>query len=183
MKGHHRFTPDMKKFLILSIIISFAMICSCQKQDSVAEQQLAQQKAALDAREKALDERVNTLDERVNVLNGRVNALAEKQKAMANVRTIPTDPQTQISDPAQVQAERAAAIQQFSAEIRARIPDDSKMLEGDRKRQAGLEPPQNERQPKSETSGGAIFPVPEATSPTPSPAIETTSPTQSPPPQ
>jgi hypothetical protein len=181
MKGHHRFTPDMKKFLILSIIISFAMICSCQKQDSAAD--LAQQKAALDAREKALDERVNALDERVNVLNGRVNALAEKQKAMANVRTIPTDPQTQITDPAQIQAERAAAIQQFSAEIRARIPDDSKMLEGDRKRQAGGEPPQTERQPESEMSGGAIFPAPEATSPTPSPAIETTSPTQSPPPQ
>ena len=121
----------MKKFWILSVIISFAMICSCQKQDSAAEQQLAQQKAKLDAREKALDERVNALDERVNVLNGRVNALADQQKAMANVRTIPTDPRTQISDPAQIQAERDAAIQQFSAEIRARIPDRSRVIGGD----------------------------------------------------
>jgi chromosome segregation ATPase len=152
----------MKNILILSTIISFAMICSCQKQHSPAEQQLAQQKAELDAREKALDKRVNTLDERVNVLNGRVDALAEKQKAMASVRPTPTDPQTQITDPAQVQAEREAAIQRFSAEIRARIPDDSKMLEGDRKRQAGLE------QPKFEMSGGTISPAPEATSPTPS---------------
>ena len=159
-------------------MISFAMICSCTKQHLAAEQQLAQQKAELDAREKALDERVNTLDERVNVLNGRVDALAEKQKAMANVRTIPTDPQTQSSDPAQVQAERNAAIQRFSAEIRARIPDASKMLDGETRRQAGLEPPKFEM-----SSGGAIFPAPEATSPTPSPAIETTSPTQSPTPQ
>jgi hypothetical protein len=179
-------TPDidMKKNLILSVIISFAMICSCQKQDSAAEQQLAQQKAALDAREKALDERVNALDESVNVLNGRVNALAEKQNATANVRTIPTDPQTQISDPAQIQAERDAVIQQLSAEIRARIPDDSKMkADGEMERQAGLEQPQGQRQPKLEMSGGAIFPAPEATSPTPSPAVETTSPTQSPTPQ
>jgi hypothetical protein len=167
----------MKKFLTLSIIISFVMICSCKKQHSAAEQQLAQQKAELDAREKALDERVNTLDKRVNLLNGRVDALAEKQKAMANVRTIPTDPRTQITDPAQLQAERDAAIQRLSAEIRARIPNHSEMT-GEMRRQAGLEPPKFEM-----SSGGAIFPAPEATSPTPSPAIETTSPTQSPPPQ
>jgi uncharacterized protein YlxW (UPF0749 family) len=117
----------MKKLFTFSMLISFAMICSCQKQDPAAEQQTAQQKAKLDAREKALNERVNALDERMNVLNGRVNALADQQKAMANVRTIPTDPQTQISDPAQLQAERDAAIQQLSAELRARIPDDSKM--------------------------------------------------------
>ena len=51
------------------MLISFAMICSCQKQDSAAEQ-LAQRKAELDAREKALDERekvrckVKALDEK-----------------------------------------------------------------------------------------------------------------------
>jgi hypothetical protein len=117
----------VKTRFTLSMLISFAMICSCQKQDSTAEQQLAQQKAKLDAREKALNERVNALDERMNVLSGRVNALADQQKAMGNVRTIPTDPQIQISDPAQVQAERDAAIQQLSAEIRARIPDETKM--------------------------------------------------------
>jgi hypothetical protein len=47
----------MKKLFTLTMLISFAMICSCQKQDSAAEQQLAQRKAELDAREKALDER------------------------------------------------------------------------------------------------------------------------------
>ena len=56
---------------------------------------------------------MDALDERVKVLNGRVNALADQQKAMANVRTVPTNPQTQISDPAQIQAKRDAAIQQF----------------------------------------------------------------------
>ena len=58
-----QFTPDMKKLFTISMLVSFAMICSCQKQDSAAEQQLAQQKAKLDAREKALNERVNALDE------------------------------------------------------------------------------------------------------------------------
>ena len=153
------------------------MICSCQKQDSAAEQQLAQQKAKLDAREKALDERVNALDERVNVLNGIVNSLAEKQNAMANVRTIPTDPQTQISDPAQVQAERDAAIQQFSAAIRARIPDRSQVTAGDpakrerpAPRQLGPEDLQRQWQSKldkTKMSGEASFPAVEATSPTP----------------
>ena len=165
----------MKKFLIPSMLISVAMICSCQKQDSAAEQQLAQRKAELDAREKALDERVNALDERVNVLNGRVNALAEKQKAMANVRTIPTDPQTQISDPAQVQAERDAAIQQF----RALIPNPSQVTAGDPAKQARpaprqLGPEDLQRQwqqnlDKAKMSGKAVSPAAEAGSPTPSP--------------
>ena len=114
----------------------------------------------------------------MNVLNGRVNAVADQQKAMANVRTIPTDPQTQISNPAQVQAERDAAIQQFSAEIRARIPDEAKMqADGGMQRQAGLEQLHGQMQRKSEVSGGAIFPAPGATSRTPSPAIEAASPT------
>jgi chromosome segregation ATPase len=177
----------MKNFWILSVIISFATICSCQKQDSAAEQQLAQQKAKLDAREKALDERVNGLDERVNVLNGRVNALAEKQKALANVRTNPTESQTQISDPAQVQAERDAAIQQFSAEIRARIPDRSRVTGGDPAKQQRpatrqLGPDDLQRQwqsklDKAKMSGEASFPAAGAGSPIPSPAVEAASPT------
>ncbi len=177
----------MKTFWILSVIISFAMICSCQKQDLAAEQQLAQQKAKLDAREKALDERVDALDERVNVLNGRVNALADQQKAMANVRTVPTNPQTQISDPAQIQAERDAAIQQFSAEIRARMPDRSKLTAGDpakqqrpAPRQLGPEDSQRQWQSKldkAKMSGEASLPAEQAASPISSPAVEAASPT------
>jgi hypothetical protein len=59
------------------MLISFAMICSCQKQDSVAEQQLTQRKAELDAREKALDE--------------REKALAEREKGRARLPGIPAD--------------------------------------------------------------------------------------------
>jgi hypothetical protein len=174
----------MKKFLILSMLICFTMICSCQKQDSAAEQELAQRKTELDAREKALDEKVNVLDERMNALSERVNSLSEKQKAMANAGTIPTDTQGQTPDPAQVQAERDRTVQQFSAEMRALIPEDSKTkTERDRARWRAPEELQKQRQPKLKMSGGAVFPAPEAASPTPSPAIEATSPTASPTPE
>jgi hypothetical protein len=175
----------MKKILILSMPICLAIICSCQKQDSTVEQQLAQRKAELDAREKALEERLNALDEKVNALDERVNLLAENEKAISNARTTPTNVQT--PDPAQVQAEREAAMQQFSAEIRAQIPDDAKMKAGsDRKRQPGLEQLQNQMQHKLDKmrmSGAAVFPATQANSPTPSPAVETPLPTSSPTPQ
>jgi len=41
----------MKKLFVLSMLISFAMVSSCQKQSLTDEQQLAQRKAELDARE------------------------------------------------------------------------------------------------------------------------------------
>ena len=174
----------MKKILILSMFIAFALICSCEKQDSAAEQQLAQRKAELDAREKALDERLSALDEKVNALDEKLTALLEKEKAMASARTIPAGSQTQISDPAQVQTERDAAIQQFSTEIRARISDDLKMkAETDRAKRRALEELQSQReprQPKLKMSGGAVLPAPEATSPTPSPTVEASLPTPSP---
>jgi len=167
----------MKRVFVLSMLTCLAMICSCQKQDSAAEQQLAQRKVELDAREKALDERVNALNE-------RVNALAEKQKAMANARTTATDVQGQTLDPTQAQAERERTIQQFSSEMRALVPDDSKMkAESDGARRHALEKLQDQRQPKSKMSSGAVFPAPEATSPTPSPTVEVASPTLSPTPE
>ena len=70
----------MKKIFILSMIISFAMICSCQKQDSAAEQELAQRKTELDARETALNERINALDEKVKALDERVKFVRRKRK-------------------------------------------------------------------------------------------------------
>jgi hypothetical protein len=69
----------MKKLFVLSILIPLAMVCSCQKQDAAAEQQLAQRKAELDTREKALDE--------------REKALAEREKAIARAVTMPADAQ------------------------------------------------------------------------------------------
>ena len=80
----------MKKFWVLSVIISFAMICSCQKQDSTAEQQPAQQKTGLDTRETALIERLNALDEKVNALDKKVKTLFEKEQATSNAGTTAT---------------------------------------------------------------------------------------------
>ena len=77
------------------MLISVAMICSCQKQNSAAEQQLAQRKAELEAREKALDE--------------REKASTEKEKPIASARTILPDLQSrgQVRDPAQPKADPA----------------------------------------------------------------------------
>src|SRR6266508_4192532 len=111
---------DMKKIFILSMLISFAMICSCQKQDAVAEQQLAQRKTELDARETALDEREKALAE-------RERALAEREKATANARTIAPGVQGQTPDRSQMNAERDRRIQQLPPEFRALIPDRSKV--------------------------------------------------------
>jgi chromosome segregation ATPase len=182
----------MKKKSILPIIICFAMICSCQKQDSAAEQQLAQRKTELDARETALDERLNALDEKVNALDKRLNAFAENEKSKANVQTIPPDAQSRgvIRDEAQTKAERDTRIQEFRAEIRARIPDPSKVTAGDpakqerpAPRQLGPEDLQRQWQQnldKAKMSGKAVFPAAEAGSPIPSPAVEATSPSPSP---
>jgi len=94
---------DMKTNFILSMVIPFAMICSCQKQDSAAEQQLAQRKTELDARKKALA--------------AREKALAEREKATANARTIPPGVQGQTPDPSQVNAERDRRIQQLPPQV------------------------------------------------------------------
>jgi hypothetical protein len=181
------FTSDMERISILSLLISFAMICSCQKQDSALEQQLAQRKVELDGREEALDERLNAFDAKLNALDAKVKALAENQKTTANAPTIPTDVQGETADPAQVQAERDRAIQELSAHVRAAIPDPSQLkAEKDRRtqerllqRQRGLEQLQSEKQSKFEMSGRAIFPAPQAPSPASSPAAEAASPTPS----
>lgn len=70
----------MKKLFILSMLIPLAMVCSCQKQDTAAEQQLAQRKAELDTREKALDE--------------REKRLADREKAVARAAMLPADLQS-----------------------------------------------------------------------------------------
>ena len=179
----------MKKNFILSMVISLAMICSCQKQNSAAEQELAQRKTELDARENALDEKVNALAEKVNALDKKVNALFEKEQATLNAGTTATGVQGQTPDPAEVTAERDRAIQQF----RALIPNRSKVTAGDpakqerpAQRQLGPEDLQRQWQQnldKAKMSGKAVFPAAEAGSPTPSPAVEATSPSPSPTPE
>ncbi len=191
----HHLPPAMKKILILSMLIPLTVICSCQKQDSVTEQQLAQRKTELDARETALDEREKDLSLRETALRERENALAKSGKAATSARTIPPVPQSQdtIRDAAQAKAERDSRIQQLPPEIRALIPDPSQVnaarVEKDRMAQERLaqrphrpEQLQNQKR-KSEVFGGAVFPAPDTASPTPSPSVDAASPTQSPTPQ
>jgi hypothetical protein len=99
----------MKKLFTLTMLISLAMICSCQKQDSAAERQLAQRKAELDAREKALDE--------------REKALAERERATTNIRPIPAMVPRRTPDAAQVKAERDRRIQQLPPDAQRLLPD------------------------------------------------------------
>ena len=184
------FAADMKKMFILPIVISFATICSCQKQDSAAEQELAQRKTELDARENALDERMNALDGKVKALDETVKILAENQKAMANAETSLNGVQGETPDPAQVQAERER-IQQFATEMRAKVADPARLsserAEKEKRtqerlaqRQRALDGSQTQKQQKSKLFSGAVFPAADAGSPTPSPAVEASSPTPSP---
>jgi predicted nucleic acid-binding Zn-ribbon protein len=103
----------MKRMFFLLLLICFAMICACQRQDSAAEAQLAQRKAELDAREKALDE--------------REKAVSEWEKAMTKFRAIPSDLQSRkpAVDPEQAKAERDRRIQQLPPELQALIRDRS----------------------------------------------------------
>src|SRR5881396_908815 len=107
----HTLTPDMKKLFVLSVLISSVMICSCQKQGSTVEQQLAQRKAELDARGKALDE--------------REKALAEREQAVAATKTIPDNvqPRALARDPEQLKAEREKRLQQLPPELQSLIAD------------------------------------------------------------
>src|SRR6266513_2430079 len=108
----------MKKALFLSTLIPLAIICSCQKQDSSAEAQLAQRKTELDAREEALIQREKAVDE-------REKAVAERENAVANTRILQS--QRQAPDAAQAEAERQKRIQQLPPEFKALIPDRSQI--------------------------------------------------------
>ena len=104
----------MKKMFVFSVLISLTLLCSCQKQDSTLEAQLAQRKVDLDSREQALDQREKELER-------REQAVADREKAIANSRII--QPKRQAPDAAQAEAERQKRIQQLPPELRALIPD------------------------------------------------------------
>jgi hypothetical protein len=172
----------MKKISILSVLIPFIIICSCQKQDSAAEQQLAQQKRELDARATALDEREKDLSLRETALKERESALAKRDKAAPRPRPIPPDAQSQgaIGDASQAKAERERRIQQLPPEIRALIPDPSRVnIQKERTAQDPLaqrpgaqQELQYQKQDKwqIQKSGAAVSPAPpEAPSPAASP--------------
>ena len=117
--------------LVLCMLIFFAMICSCQKKESATEQQLAQRKVELDARDEELAEKKSALDEREKALDEREKSLAEKEKATTNIPTNPTDVQGQTFDHAQVEAEKERMIQQLSA----LMPDPAQIEEAERERE------------------------------------------------
>ena len=156
--------------VLIPTFICFAMICGCQKQDSVAEAQLAQRKAELDAREKALDE--------------REKGLVERQKPIARFRPIPADRQSRKPsvDAEQARAEREKRIQQLPPEIRALIPDRSKLDAHTAEKSRGtedraaelqrrLEEPRTKKMSEIPSPNGEISDT-QSSSPSPSPTPE-----------
>ena len=160
----------MKKMFVLSMFISFAMICSCQKQDSTAEAQLAQSKTELDVREEALIQREKAVEE-------KEKEIAEREKVRANSRIIQS--QRQAPDAAQAEAERQKRIQQLPPEFKALIPDrsqiDAAKAEKDRTTQQRIVQPQTgfdaARRKKMSAIAAPQTAVPETdlNSPSPSP--------------
>src|SRR6266513_721189 len=170
----------MKKIFILSILISLGMICSCQKQNSAAEQQLAQRKAELDAREQAINQREQAANQTERAVTQRDKVLAEKEKATTNARTILPGVQGQIPDPAQLNAQSDGRIQQLPADDESLIADPSQRnaekVEKDRRTQELLaqrrrtpEEIERQRQRKFELIQRTMSGAAEATSATPSP--------------
>jgi hypothetical protein len=136
----------MKKFFVLSMLIPFALIGSCQKQTSTAEQQqLAQRQAELDAREKALNDRERGLEQRERLLarrrlpspaqqqgsvadanQAKEKALGENENAMTPRATVPPELQGLIANPGrgdetdQIIQQRLAQRQRKMEELRAK---------------------------------------------------------------
>jgi hypothetical protein len=117
----------MKKTLALSLLIPFALVSSCQKQDSTAEQQFAQRKTELDAREKALDEREKALEEREKlVAQPRVPSVPRIAPAEPQ-RTVPPELKGLMADPSQLRTEREQRIQERLAERQRKMEEVQRM--------------------------------------------------------
>ena len=147
----------MKKTFALAALIPLALICSCQKQDSTAEQQLAQRKTELDAREKALDEREKALEEREKlVAKPRVRSVPRIAPAPAEPqRTVPPELQGLIADPSQLRPEGEQRIQE-------RLAERQRKLEEVQRRRVRALPHNQTTAPSTEQAG----------SPSPSPTSE-----------
>jgi hypothetical protein len=117
----------MKKTLALSLLIPFALVCSCQKQDSTAEQQLAQRKAELDAREKALDEREKTLAQRAKLVATPRIAPVPRIAPANTQRTVPPELQGLMADPSQLRTEREQRMRERLAERQRKMEEVQKM--------------------------------------------------------
>ena len=110
----------MKKTLVLSLLIPFVLVCSCQKQDSTAEQQLAQRKTELDAREKALAQRAKL------VATPRIAPVPRIAPA-APQRTVPPELKGLMADPSQLRTEREQRIQERLAERQRKMEEVQRM--------------------------------------------------------
>ena len=161
----------MKKLFALTMLICLAMICSCQKQGSAAERQLAQRKAELDAREKALDEREKALDEIEKPSDERENPTASAHLSSPDLKS-----GGKVSDLEQLKAERDRRMQQLPPEVQRLIPDQSQVqaveaerAEKNRRLQERLAEKKHslEELQRTEPSGAAAPPGAEATVTTP----------------
>ena len=145
----------MKKTFVLSLLIPFALVCSCEKQDSTAEQQLAQRKTELDAREKALDEREKALAEREKLVAKPRVAPVPRIAPAEPQRTVPPELKGLMADPSQLRTEREQRMQERLAE-----------------RQRKMEEVQKMRIPALRRNQATAPPTEEAASPSPSPTPE-----------
>jgi len=173
----------MKKAAVLSMLGSLVIISSCQKQDSGAEQQLAQQKSELQAREAALDNRMNALDHKLNVLAEKLKAIAAREPATTDTQVLPSDPEPQdvlrdaaqlkalMSDPSLLNAGRIDK-DRLSRERHGRVQSSQQNLWNQKLRQS--------QQSQKTWMSGAPLPSAAATSPDLSSQAETASPTPSP---
>jgi hypothetical protein len=117
----------MEKTLALSLLIPFALVCSCQKQDSTAEQQLAQRKTELDAREKALDEREKALAQRAKFVARPRIARVPRIAPAEPQRTVPPELKGLMPDPSQLRTEREQRLQERLAERQRKMEEVQKM--------------------------------------------------------
>src|SRR4029434_1191526 len=106
----------MKETFVLSLLIPFALVCSCQKQDSTAEQQLAQRKTELDAREKALEEREKALTEQKQLVAKPSIDPGPRITTAEPQRSVPPELKGLLADPSQMRTEREQRMQERLAE-------------------------------------------------------------------
>jgi hypothetical protein len=115
----------MKKTFALSLLIPLTLVCSCQKKDSTAEQQLTQRKTELDAREKALNEKEKALEQRETlVAKPKVPSVPRIAPAPADPqRSVPPELKGLIADPSQLRTEREQRMQERLAERQRKIEE------------------------------------------------------------
>lgn len=146
----------MKRTLVLSLLIPFALLCSCQKQDNIAEQQFAQRKAELDAREKALDEREKALADREKLAaKARVPTIPRVVATAEPQRSIPAELKGLIADPSQARADRDQRMQERLAERQRKLDELQKM------RAARARPRPQATTPATEAASPSPTPTPE----------------------